>query len=451
MGSAFLVLFIIAEIILTVLTFTRFGEKAQWLKNRVIVTAAETALLLAIILLPTTHMKWRFAAALTVLIIRLLIEGICFLAKRRNAEGKKNKAGVILGFILSVVIVGLSATPALIFSNYNGLEPTGEYDVRECSAILVDKNRPDTFENDGSNREVPAHFYYPDAAGSYPLVVFSHGAFGYYQSNFSTYEELASNGYIVVSLDHPHHAFFTTDTDGKTITVDSNFINTALRVSNGEVTDSNELYKIEQEWMELRTRDENFVLDTIKEAVNSGSLNDTWHTESESEVLSVLKIANTDKIGLLGHSMGGATSVGIGRQRDDIDAVIVLDGTMLTEVVSVKDGQKSFNEDPYPVPILDFTKESDYNERMQTKSGNAFMYVNDFVIDHAKDGRMVVFKNAGHMDFTDLPLISPVLGDMLGSGDVDNEQFMNTVNGIVLNWFDYYLKGEGSLNIAETY
>ncbi|MBQ5851909.1 MAG: hypothetical protein IIW54_14020, partial [Lachnospiraceae bacterium] len=31
----------------------------------------------------------------------------------------------------------------------------------------------------------------------FPLVVFSHGAFGYYESNTSTYMELASNGYVV--------------------------------------------------------------------------------------------------------------------------------------------------------------------------------------------------------------------------------------------------------------
>ena len=63
----------------------------------------------------------------------------------------------------------------------------------------------------------------------------------------------------------------------------------------------------------------------------------------------------------------------------------------------------------------------------------------------------MVFENAGHMDFTDLPMFSPFLGGLLGSGDVDNEAFMNTVNSIVLNWFDYYLKGEGTLDIQARY
>ena len=55
------------------------------------------------------------------------------------------------------------------------------------------------------------------------------------------------------------------------------------------------------------------------------------------------------------------------------------------------------------------------------------------------------------MDFTDLPLISPFIGSMLGHGDVDSEKCMTTVNGIVLNWFDYYLKNEGKLDIQAKY
>ena len=55
------------------------------------------------------------------------------------------------------------------------------------------------------------------------------------------------------------------------------------------------------------------------------------------------------------------------------------------------------------------------------------------------------------MDFTDLPLISPFLASILGSGDIDHEEMMNKVNGIVLNWFDYYLKNEGTLDIQAKY
>ncbi len=96
---------------------------------------------------------------------------------------------------LGIFVLALSLIPAYLFTGYAGLETTGEYEVKLVSAILVDESRAETFETDGSKREVPVHFYYPETKNvggkSFPLVIFSHGAFGYYQSNTSTYMELA--------------------------------------------------------------------------------------------------------------------------------------------------------------------------------------------------------------------------------------------------------------------
>ena len=46
-------------------------------------------------------------------------------------------------------------------------------------------------------------------------------------------------------------------------------------------------------------------------------------------ILKVLAKTDTGKIGLMGHSLGGASSVALGRERKDIGAVIDLDGTMI--------------------------------------------------------------------------------------------------------------------------
>lgn len=450
MEFMFMGLFILAEIVLTVLTFIRFKEKSDWLKNRMLVRIIETVLLTAIVLMPFTYMKWRFLAAMAVLIIRLLIAGIVWLAKRKKVTGIKRKPGTVISCFISVVIVSISMTPAFIFTNYHGLETTGKYTVSQTSAILVDKDRIDSFENDGSFREVPVHFYYPQTeGGNFPLVVFSHGAFGYHESNYSTYAELASNGYVVAALDHPHHAIFTKDTDGKTVIVDSKFMNDAMGINS--IEDEEMIFSVTQSWMKLRTDDENFVLDTIKDAKDTAKLSDAWHTDNANTVLSVISKTDAEKIGLLGHSLGGASSTAVARQRSDIDAVVVLDGTMLGERTEIKDGKHVYISEAYPVPVLDFTKESDYNEREQYKDENGYAYVNEYVIKNAVDGKTVVFQNAGHMDFTDLPLISPSIASMLGHGDVNSEEMMNTVNAIVLNWFDYYLKDEGTLDIQARY
>ena len=450
MGIIFFILFTLAEIALVVLTFTKFREKAAWRRNRAIIRTAEVGLLLGMILIPTVNMKWRFFGALIVLAVRLLIAGIVWLVMRKRANGLRKKPVTVISCVLSVVLIAFSLVPAFIFTNYSGLPTTGEYKVIETSVIFVDKNRVDEFENDGSYREVPAHFYYPEnAEGEYPLVIFSHGAFGYYQSNFSTYAELASNGYIVVALDHPHHAFFTTDTDGKTVTVDTDFIEDVIKIN--EDTSDEEVYTISQSWLKLRVDDENFVLDTIETAKRNKSIDESWHTDDQTGIISVLEHTDTDKIGLMGHSLGGATAVALGRERSDIDAVIDLDGTMLGEIKGVENGKNVYYSEPYPVPVLDFTKETDYNDREQYKSEKGYPYVNEYVTDNAKVSKTVVFNGVKHMDFTDLPLISPFLASMLGSGDADHEETLTTVNGIVLNWFDYYLKNEGTLDIKAQY
>ena len=448
MGLLFLFLFAIAEIALVVLTATKFAETAKWLTNRWIIRAAETVLLLGMVLLPTTHMKWRFFATLLVLGIRLLIALIAYLAKRKSASGTKKMAGVIVSCVLSVLLVAAALVPSFLFTNYNGLKTTGAYEVKETAAILVDESRVDPFETDGSFREVPAHFYYPAAEGEFPLIIFSHGAFGYYQSNFSTYAELASNGYVVVSLDHPHHAFFTKDTAGKLITVDPEFINGAMAIGSGDTVNDEQVYEITQSWMQLRTDDGNFVIDAIKAAKASNALDAAWHAEDEQTLLAVLATTDTGKIGYMGHSLGGATGVALGRLRDDLSAVVDIDGTALGEVVGIENDRRVPDDRPYPIPVLILSQQVDYDE---LPPDAAYVDVNKNLVENAKDGRLVSFVGAGHMDFTDLPLFSPFLASLLGTGTVNSEECLCTMNALILNWFNYYLKNEGTLSIQAQY
>ncbi len=114
MSTVFFIIFIALEAAQVVLTFTKAREKAAWLKTRAMVRLAETLALIGIVVIPSTHMKWRFAVALIVLIIRLLIAGIAWLAGRKKAAGVKNKVIAVLGCILSLVIVTLSLAPAFI-------------------------------------------------------------------------------------------------------------------------------------------------------------------------------------------------------------------------------------------------------------------------------------------------------------------------------------------------
>jgi dienelactone hydrolase len=301
---------------------------------------------------------------------------------------------------------------------------------------------------------VPVHFYYPEGndtgTDQFPLLVFSHGAFGYYQSNTSTYMELASNGYVVVSLDHPHHAFFTQDTDGRTILADGEFLNEAMNLKNEMAPEKQ--FALYTEWMALRTADMNFAVDELKLAGRQDALDDSWFlADADADrIQAILQRTDFSKIGLMGHSMGGATSVALGRERNDISAVIDIDGTMLSEYTGVENGELIVREEAYDCPVLEFINWESYNDQREYRAQGG-RYPNDILMQQAAAGFTTTIRDTGHMDFTDLPLLSPFLGNMLGSGERDTAETMTIVNSLVLQFFNCYLKGEGTFSIEEVY
>ena len=449
------------EIALAIWTCTRAREAPAQRKVRLVTRCIQLAVVVLALLVPAGQ-KWRFVPVLCFLAALLVVSIVVALAKRGKEDTPRKPAAAIASCAACVLVMGILSIPAFVFTGYDGLPTSGAYRVARAPAILVDESRIDPFEQDGSAREVPVHFYYPADAGNradvFPLVVFSHGAFGYYQSNTSTYEELASNGYVVAALDHPHHAFFTTDTDGHTVIVDQGFLNTALEISSQNATklDAHEQFAIYQDWMTLRTADVSFVLDELEQASRSDALDSSWHLagSSENEILSVLEMADVSRIGLMGHSMGGATSVELGRQRKDVSAVVCLDGTMLGEYTGIADGMLAVDEEPYPVPILEFVNWETYNELakgMEELHARGGKYPNDELMRNAVDGHTTTIRDTLHMDFTDLPLLSPALGNMLGSGNRDSEETMTIVNSLVLDFLDCYLKGQGSFTVEEAY
>lgn len=456
MGLIVLVILAGLEIALAIWTCTKQREKKDLRRNRVIVRAIEIAVVVIAMLLPFGQ-KWRFAGVLAVLAVLLLIALLVMLIKKSREDGIKKTAGAIVSCVLNVLLIIVLLVPSFIFTGYNGLPVTGEYEIGETSAILVDSERLDPFEQDGSSREVPVHFYYPkNAEGQFPLVVFSHGAFGYYQSNSSTYMELASNGYVVVALDHPHQAFFTNDTAGKLVTVDPAFMSTAVVVNGGESgIEPEELLKIYKDWMDLRTGDMDLVVDELEEAAKSGTTDDSWFIAgSETDAVNtVISMMDTSKIGLMGHSMGGATSVALGREREDITAVVDIDGTMLSEYTGLEDGKYTVNAEPYTVPILEFTNWDSYAdlEEIEAYTAENGDYPNFVLMNNAAEGFKTTIRDTKHMDYTDLPLLSPTIGKMLGSGDRDNVETMNIVNSTILQFYNCYLKGEGTFTVQEEY
>ena len=429
---------------------SKSSDKSKWSRRRLIINGAQMAAFVIMLILPGIDTSFRFMGLIIILIARLIVAGIFALVYRSKSTSKKT-AAKIMSLIVSALLIAFSMVPAFIFTDYQGRPTTGSYTVKNCQAILVDKNRIEEFENDGSNREVPVYFFYPEEAEEgekFPLIIFSHGAFGYYESNASSYLELASHGYVVVSLDHPYHAFFTRDTDGKLITVNRDFINDCMNANN-DMTEE-KIYEVSKDWIKLRADDVNFVLDTLEGAADNSNFNDFWFEDktAESDVKEVTSHIDTSKIGLTGHSMGGATAVEVGKQRDDIDAVIDIDGTMLGNIKGVKDGKYIIDDTLYEVPLFVLDNAQSKKELEELVD---YPYPNITIRDNCTTYYETYFEGTLHMDYTDLPLFSPVLAKMLGSGDVDHEYCSDLLNSLEVEFFDCYLKGEGQFSVQESY
>jgi predicted dienelactone hydrolase len=282
----------------------------------------------------------------------------------RKKDDRKNYKAVRVVFraAFTWIIIAAAVIPALIFPQFKLPAMTGKHKVATAVFTYTDNSRIETFKGTGGRR-VNVEFWYPeDADGRYPLVVFSHGAFGVKTSNTSTFMDLASNGYVVCSIDHPYHSMYTRYSDGSSAMADRSFIQEVLDANNGIYNDA-DVYELEQKWLKLRADDMDFVIDTIIR--NAG--------ENSSD--RVYQLIDTGKIGLFGHSLGGAASAKLGRERKEIDAVINLDADLLGEEVGFADGKPVINKEIYPVPMLGI-----YSETMKDLMASAAAANPDVVI-----------------------------------------------------------------------
>lgn len=364
-----------------------------------------------------------------------------FLHNRKKAEGNVQEEIPYKGVKQTLRTIGsaflylMLSFPAILFPQYKLPENTGTQEVLSKTYTWEDHDRLETYRQDGSYRSVTIEVFYPAQEGTYPLVVFSHGATGMIQSNISTCENLASNGYIVVSIGHPYQAIMVQDISGNVTLIDPEFMNNVIQDNGSDSTEyDKKVFEMSREWLAVRTGDMNFVLDTILQKQADGE--------------DIFAMADPSRIGVFGHSLGGATAVAVGRERTDIDAVIDLEGTMFSEYEGYDVDHYLYNNTPYTTPLLDVNSAQIYES---AKAYTKQEYVNFYVLGNASDAHEAIFRDAGHLNFTDLPLVSPILAHMLGCGSVNAKKCLTNVNEMVLQYFNYYLKDAASLAIQETY
>ncbi len=395
-------------------------------KARSIIRITAFMLFLLLVGFQIIHLSPHYSALAASLLV-LAVAGTVDLIRRKEDKLPYKQVRVVLKTIGMIVLVFTVTLPAIIFPEYRMVEASGKYQVTTTSYTYSDMNRIETYTDTGEHRKLNVKMWYPnDTEATYPLVLFSHGGISNKLSNESLYHELASNGYVVCSIDHTYHCLSTTDEDGHTTWIDSGYMQELF--SENAKSDKQQSYEYYQKWMKIRTGDIDFVIDHI--------LQETKKDEADT----VYKLINTARIGVMGHSTGGSAVLGIGRMRDDVSAVIALESPFMCDIEGVKDGEFIFVDEVYPVPVLNVYSDSSWSrlaELPQYAENHALLSDTDATAFN------VYISGVGHFSLTDLALVSPLLTRIFNGQEstTDSEDCLRTINKVCLEFFDCYLKG----------
>lgn len=433
-----MILFLAVVLIETALAAFCIITKSNQVKIRSTLRIAAFLTLVLLTVLPIIDWSFRYYS-LTALLLVLSIMGAINLIQPKEEKKTFKAAPVVFKALGLSLLFFVSTLPALLFPQHKGVvDTTGEYKVSTKAYTYTDASRVESYSDTGNNRKLNVQFWYPgDGEETYPLVVFSHGGLGIKSSNESLYREMASHGYVVSSIDHTYQCFFTTDTAGDTIFIDSSYMKELF--AEDARSDIRQSYEYYQKWMKIRTEDMDFIISLIK------SESDNRNAEKP------YSLVDPGKIGVMGHSLGGSAALGIGRMRDDIKAVMALESPYMCDIKGIEDGGFVFTEKVYPVPVLNVYSDSSWkilSERPQYA-------VNHTMLSGTQIATFNVYiSGVGHLGLTDFALSSPFLTSILDgqkSGAQRTLAALEAVNKVALEFFNSYLKDQGEFSSGGIY
>jgi dienelactone hydrolase len=259
----------------------------------------------------------------------------------------------------------------------------------------------------------------------YPLIIFCHGLGSYCSFYTAQLEELASNGYIVIGINHPYIAYVTHFPDGRTIPLHSKF---KLSIKNVIEDGLEDQVKLLEEEVQTLVNDVSFVLDELSDQLKE------WAS-----------IIDKDRIGIMGHSLGGAVAAEACRKDQRLCAGMSLDGSILEET-AVRGFAKPFmflvgtllNRIEYPEKKLLELKISKAEWDKITEKYKQRIHRLCTLL--GEQGHYRAIPGAGHFSFTDISLASPTLTRYL-SWDlgIHSVEVTQAVNTSILTFFNTHL------------
>lgn len=228
-----------------------------------------------------------------------------------------------------------------------------------------------------------------------PILIFSHGITGSRLLHQILFESLASKGYVVFALDHSYDANI------------SIFPDSTVADYRSDLTGNPDSLQIREKQINTRAKDISFVINKIEKI-------------QENKISSELNNSlDLNKISVGGHSYGGATAIYASTLDNRIVSCLALDGwfsPLPDEVISsgvqipiLCLGRPSWKDSDYP---LNYDKLKTLIENSKSDKFNIFM------------------KNTLHLDFTDIPVFSPLIRYVMDVGSNPHHVSINSVNDV---------------------
>lgn len=409
-------------------------------------------LLLSIVQIIFGSPRWQFIPLYIATILCVSI-GTVYIFKPNKYQDIKVMKRIVI--IFSSILIGIAVISSFVFPVYEVPTPSGDYLIGTESFILTDESREETYGVEG-NRLIKIQLWYPaesvdgyenatwiqdglivsqalassmylpafilnhtelimsnsyieapisEALAEYPVVVLSHGWSGLRSLHIDIAEELASLGYIVVTIEHTYGSVATVISDED------------IRYLNPDALPSRETNSDFMEYANnLVTTYAGDITLTLNELekMNDGSV--------ASRFLEKLDLTN---IGLIGHSTGGGADVLVALSDNRIKAVIGMDAWV--EPIAETDIEKGLD-----MPAL-FLR----SEAWETGDNNINLYG---VVEESDSALIYQIDGTIHYDFSMVYMFSPISKYLGITGEVPKEQMVSILKRMITSFFDENLK-----------
>ncbi len=270
------------------------------------------------------------------------------------------------------------------------------------------------------------------AGGPFPVVLYSHGYWAGMNQGTVLMEELASHGYVVASIGHPFETNGVTKPDGRVVRFDPRNPEFMLRGRERqeglpveravvETSDPAKLDALFRELARVRPKMQESLAIWAADIVFAIDKFEEMGRESER----FRDRLDLGRVGVVGHSFGGAASGQAALTDRRIAAGINMDGLQAGDMV----------DRAVEVPFV-FMHHDNRGAANPTPNVNLFR--------RAKGPAwLLVIEGSGHYNFSDfsLPVLSEVAPLPEGAlGAIDGRRFVEILDAIVVAFFDAYLR-----------